>query len=101
MMRIREVLPPGLAFVRRTPLFTRETVPDALLSAHSVRRGMWGLLRVERGRVRYCLDAAPTDTVVVAEGGAAAIEPEVLHHVELLDADSAFFVEFHRPEARP
>ncbi len=97
MTRIREALPPGLVLVRRTPLFTRETVPPALLSQHSVKAGMWGLLRVERGRVRYCLDGESTDTHVVVEGGAAVIEPESLHHVELLDEDSAFFVEFHRP----
>jgi tellurite resistance-related uncharacterized protein len=97
--QIREILPPGLAFVRRTPSFTRQTVPKPLLSQHSVKAGMWGLLRVERGRVRYCLDDGSADTRVVAEGGTAVIEPQALHHVELLDEDSAFFVEFHKPEA--
>jgi tellurite resistance-related uncharacterized protein len=99
MTRISQTLPMGLAFVRRTPLFTRETVPEALLSAHRVKVGVWGLLRVEQGRVRYCLDAPLDDTLVVAAGGTAVIEPEVLHHVELLDTDSAFLVEFHKPEA--
>lgn len=99
MTRIREALPPGLVLVRRTALFTRETVPTALLSQHTVKAGMWGLLRVERGRVRYCLDGEAADTHVVAEGGATVIEPEAPHHVELLDEDSAFFVEFHRQGA--
>ena len=99
MTRIQTTLPPGLACTRRTPLFTQETVPSALLSAHRVKSGVWGLLRVERGRVRYCLDVEPAEALVVAEGGKVAIEPEALHHVELLDPDSAFVVEFHKPDS--
>lgn len=99
MTRIHATLPGGLVCTKRTPLFTVETVPEGLLSAHSVKAGVWGLLRVTRGRVRYCLDKEPAETLVVAEGGAAVIEPEALHHVELLDRDSTFFVEFHRAEA--
>jgi tellurite resistance-related uncharacterized protein len=40
----------------------------------------------------------PAEALVVAEGGKVAIEPEALHHVELLDPDSAFVVEFHKPD---
>src|SRR5690606_10587163 len=100
MTRSRTTLPPGLACYKRTPLFTPENVPEALLSAHRIKAGVWGLLRVEQGRVRYCLEAEPGSTLEVAKGGTAVIEPEALHHVELLDADSAFFVEFYRSEAR-
>ena len=98
MTEIRGELPAGLTFVRRTPLFTRDTVPAALLSTHSVKRGTWGLLRVESGRVRYCRDGVFADTRIVPEGGTVLIEPEVPHHVELLDKHTAFFVEFHRLE---
>ncbi len=100
MTRMQKELPPGLSFVRRTPLFTCESVPAALLSEHSVKRGTWGLLRVERGRVRYCRDGALADMCIVPEGGTVLIEPEVPHHVEMLDEHSAFFVEFHRLEAQ-
>lgn len=98
MTRIATSLPNGLVFTRRTPLFTHATIPAALLSAHSVKAGVWGLLRVESGRVRYCLDTAPAEALVVEVGGTVAIEPEAPHHVELLDADSAFLIEFHRTE---
>jgi tellurite resistance-related uncharacterized protein len=33
---------------------------------------------------------------VIAAGEMAVIEPEAAHHVEMLDADSAFLIEFHR-----
>jgi hemoglobin len=74
-------------------------VPPALLSAHSVKPGVWGMLRVVKGRVRYCLDGNAQASLVVPEDGAAAIAPGVSHHVELLDAASTFFIEFHRAGA--
>jgi ferredoxin len=96
MMRIATTLPAGLVRYKQTPEFTRETVPEALLAVHNVKAGVWGLLRVLRGRVRYCLDEGTREALTVEPGGAAVIEPEVRHHVELLDADSVFLVEFHR-----
>ena len=99
MARITTTLPPGLVCYRSTATFTPESVPAALLRAHNTKAGVWGLLRVLRGRVRYCLDGAVPETVVIAHGGTTVIEPETPHHVELLDADTAFVVEFHRAEA--
>lgn len=96
MTRIATQLPPGLIRYRQTAEFTRQNVPEALLRAHNTKAGVWGLIRVLCGRVRYCLDCGSRDSVLVAEGGTAVIEPEVLHHVELLDADSAFHVKFYR-----
>jgi tellurite resistance-related uncharacterized protein len=99
MTRIATELPPGLARYKQTPQFTAKTVPGALLTTHSVKAGVWGLLRVLHGRVRYCLDDGTPKALLIGSGGTAVIEPEVRHHVELLDEDSAFLVEFHRPEA--
>lgn len=101
MTRIASQLPPGLACYRQTPTFTRDNVPAALLAAHSVKAGIWGLLRVLRGRVRYCLDGEVPETILIASGGTAVIEPQAPHHVELPDADSAFLVEFHRAGTAP
>lgn len=91
-------LPPGLNCYRRSSDFTHDSVPQALLASHSVKKGVWGLLRVTSGRVRYHLEGPPPASRVVAAGGTAVIEPEMPHHVELLDADSSFFIEFHRAE---
>jgi tellurite resistance-related uncharacterized protein len=99
MTRIATTLPPGLVRYRQTPEFTRRNVPEALLTVHSVKPGVWGLLRVLRGRVRYCLDGDSPVTLLVEPGGTAVIEPEVAHHVELPDEDSAFLVQFHRTQA--
>lgn len=97
MIRIATTLPPGLVRYKQTPEFTPQSVPEALLAAHSIKAGVWGLLRVLRGRVRYCLDG--DSALLVEAGSTAVIEPEISHHVELLDEDSTFIVEFHRAEA--
>jgi hemoglobin len=99
MTRIASRLPPGLVRYRATPVFTRDSVPATLLAAHSVKAGMWGLLRVLHGRIRYCLEGETPEVLVVEQGGTVVIEPKVQHRVELLDANSTFLVEFHRAEA--
>lgn len=90
-----------MACYRTTAHFTRENVPQGLLASHSVKAGVWGLLRVACGRVRYCVESDPPSAEVVSEGGYAVIAPETPHHVELLDADSTFFLEFYRPDGGP
>jgi tellurite resistance-related uncharacterized protein len=90
-------LPPGLTCYKRTAQFTLGTVPAGLLAEHKTKMGVWGLLRVTGGRIRYCIDHPPS-IVDVATGDAAVIGPQILHHVELLDSDSSFFVEFYRAE---
>ncbi len=82
-------------------MFNRDTVPPALCSAHSVKAGVWGLLCVLRGRLRYCLDNGGNGAALLVAGEAAVIEPQVPHHVELLDDDTTFQVEFHRAEVSP
>jgi tellurite resistance-related uncharacterized protein len=98
MTRIEAHLPPGLTCYRCTAEFTQASVPAALLETHTTKAGVWGLLRVIRGRVRYCLDGDAAEQALIGPGGRVVIEPQAPHHVELLDAESAFVVEFHRAE---
>ena len=41
MTPIPQALPPRLVCYKRTPLFTRASVPEALLSGRSVKAGVW------------------------------------------------------------
>lgn len=91
-------LPAGMTCYKTTAHFTSHNVPRSLLASHSVKAGVWGMLRVASGRVRYCVDGNPSFSEIVSNGGAAVIEPDTPHHVELMDADSAFFIEFYRAE---
>lgn len=95
---ISSQLPPGLTCYRQTSAFNVETVPKPLLSTHTVKSGVWVLLKVVRGQVRYCLDGATPESTLIEPGGTVVIEPEAPHHVELLNADSTLLLEFYRHE---
>ena len=90
-------LPQGMTCYKTTTHFTRDNVPKSLLASHSVKAGVWGLLRVARGRIRYCVDGNPPSSEIVHGGESAVIAPETPHHVEFIDVEGAFFIEFYRP----
>lgn len=90
-------LPDGLVCYNRTAVFSRQTVPAALLEAHTIKAGVWGVLRVKQGRVRYYMDDETQGSHVISQGEHIVVGPTEPHHVDLLDDDSAFFIEFYRP----
>jgi tellurite resistance-related uncharacterized protein len=86
-------LPPGLVAYRRTPIFTEETLPQGLRHRHQTKAGVWALITIVEGRLRFrCLDP-PSETVLdpTAPGAVASQEP---HEVEPL-GPVRFFVEFY------
>lgn len=88
-------LPDHVAPYKRTPVFTEETVPDGLRREHATKAGVWGLIHVESGRLRYEI-AGSGDAVELTPGDlSGVIEPEMLHCVTPVGA-VRFFVEFHR-----
>jgi len=74
-------IPAGYVAYRRTPVFTHDTVPPALLSAHETKGGAWALIHVLEGRLRYCIETPPSQSIL-EPGQPGVIEPEVRHHVE-------------------
>lgn len=77
-----------------TAVWTEQTLPAAIRSAHSTKAGTWGLLRVLEGAVRLVWeDGSGSETVVPGRPG--LIRPEALHHVEPLGA-ARMQVEFYR-----
>ena len=74
-------LPSDVVFVRETPEFAEDQVPPGLLAAHQVAVGVWGLLRVHRGVVRF-VDEADGVAQDVGSGEELVIAPERAHHVE-------------------
>lgn len=102
----RRPRPPGIPDeaqpYRRTPLFTESTVPKGLLRDHSTRPGVYGLLHVVTGSVRYTVtDERQPDVgsiTLTPDTSAGLIEPTILHHVKPLSEDTTFFVEFNRAE---
>lgn len=86
-------LPPGLRAYRRTGEFSEETLPAGLRKAHSTKPGVWALIHVLEGRLRYCVPAWNHDEVIEA-GSAGVVAPEVAHFVEP-QGRVRLFVEFH------
>ncbi len=96
-------LPPGLKAYKQTATFTETTVPPGLLGDHSTKDGVWGLIEVESGKLRYFV-ADPRqpnrEQTLVADGEAGVVEPTILHRVEPL-GEVRFHVRFLRePGAR-
>jgi tellurite resistance-related uncharacterized protein len=91
------VIPEGLRPYKRTPEFTTETIPAALLRAHSTKEGVWGRIHVLEGELVYGVVDARREKreVVLAPTCAGVIEPTMLHEVQPRGG-TRFFVEFFR-----
>lgn len=70
---------------KSTPVFTLETLPDALRRDHALKPGVWGVLNVLSGSLRYVVPGSGK-TQTLAAGDQVTILPEQLHHVEPLGA---------------
>ncbi|MGN6500296.1 MAG: DUF1971 domain-containing protein [Tsuneonella sp.] len=93
-----EQLPAGLIAYKSTPLFNEATIPAGLLRDHSTKDGVWGLIRVEAGQLRYVVtddQRAACERVLSSSAEPGVVEPTILHHVEPL-GPVRFYVEFYR-----
>lgn len=88
-----KALPKGLAAYKQTPVFDQDSMPAGLRRGHRTKPGVWALIHVLDGRLRYrILD--PAAEAVLAPGTPGVVRPEQLHEVEPLGA-VRFFVEFY------
>jgi tellurite resistance-related uncharacterized protein len=93
-------LPAHFQPYRKTSVFTRESVPAALLKSHTTRRGVWAKIHVLEGRLRYVVEGRQIDTLLAPDTPGIVV-PELPHHVDA-DGPVRFFVEFHAdPAWRP
>ena len=87
----RRELPRGHVAYKRTPSFTRESLPEGLLRRHDTKAGVWGVLHVSSGALElFEAEGEGESRQVVAAGESAIIRPEVPHRVAPLGE-----VEFH------
>jgi tellurite methyltransferase len=88
----RAELPADLVRVRVTDTWTESTMPAGLRRDHRLAGGLWGLLHVESGALRFRAETDPPIDRAVAAGEAQPIPPDVLHAVETPEA-VRFFLE--------
>jgi tellurite resistance-related uncharacterized protein len=87
-------LPAGLVAYRRTPVFDQDTIPVGLRREHRTAAGVWGLITVLEGRLRFRALDPPAETVLTSETPMAVV-PQQPHEVAP-DGPVRFFVEFYR-----
>ena len=90
----RSGLPAGLVASRRTPIFDRDTIPAGLRREHRTAAGVWGLIVIIEGRLRFRALHPPSETIL-EPGRPIAVAPEQPHEVAP-DGPVRFFVEFYR-----
>jgi tellurite resistance-related uncharacterized protein len=90
-------LPGGLAAYKRTPVFDQDSLPAGLRREHRTKPGVWALIQVLEGRLRYRI-LEPASEQVLTPTRPGLVRPGEAHEVEPL-GPVRFFVEFHA--ARP
>ncbi|MEQ1945632.1 MAG: DUF1971 domain-containing protein [Bryobacteraceae bacterium] len=91
-----KTLPANLSPFRRTATFTEQTIPNAMLRAHFTAAGVWGVIHVQQGQLRYAIDGG--EVHLLSPGVTAIIEPQVGHSVTPV-GEVSFYVEFFKEEA--
>lgn len=79
---IRDELPVSRAY-RRTRIFTEDTLPASLRREHRTRPGVWAVIRILDGRVRFRV-IEPESVAILEPGRPGLVLPEQPHLVEPL-----------------
>src|SRR3546814_15828961 len=77
-------LPEGLEPYRQTDVFTATSLPAGLRKDHCTKPGVWGLIQVAEGRLRYCvtdLRRVGVDLVRTPGSLPRGAGPMIRHHV--------------------
>lgn len=88
-------LPEGLVKYSTSPLFTEETLPQALQNNHKTKKGIWAKAVVIEGAIRYVLEETLDPPITLHADEFVIIEPQVPHHVEIIGS-VVFCLEFYR-----
>lgn len=88
-------LPEGVSPYKRTPEFDETSIPAGLRQHHSTKPGVWGVIHVLEGRLRYVLEPPLAGERMLDPSTPGIVVPEIKHHVAAV-GPVRFFVEFHR-----
>lgn len=93
-------MPAGFAPYERTRELDARSVPPGLLGQHATAPGVWGVIHVVAGRLRYIVEAPLARELELDEAHPGIVVPEVVHRV-VPEPDVRFFVELHRRQDPP
>mmetsp|Transcript_10238 Transcript_10238/g.12953 ORF Transcript_10238/g.12953 Transcript_10238/m.12953 type:complete len:151 (-) Transcript_10238:173-625(-) len=98
-LRMMKSLPSTVVKYSQVPkegFFTANKIPKGLLKEHSTKKGTWGVIKVNTGKLRYIINEPTPAEYVIDRYSCGIIEPGVKHEVAALTDDLEFVVEFHR-----
>lgn len=90
-------LPPGVSAYKRTPTFDQDSLPAGLRREHRTKAGVWALIHVVEGSLRYRILEPPSEEILTP-AAPGVVRPEQPHEVEPLGA-MRMFVEFYSDQA--
>ena len=90
-----QALPDTVTPYRRTPTFDADSIPAGLRSNHRTAVGVWGVINVLEGRLRYDIEGDEPETLWLTPDNPGIVAPQVPHRVTPEGA-VRFYVEFHR-----
>lgn len=88
-------LPEAVRAYKRTPELDETSIPAGLRRHHSTKPGVWGVIHVLVGQLRYVIEPPLAAEYVLDAATPGVVAPEVKHHVEAA-GPVRFFVEFLR-----
>ncbi len=91
-------LPAHVRPYKRSAVFDEITMPVGLRRRHCTKPGVWGVIRVVDGRLRYRVLDTGAESILDPDHPGVAL-PEQLHEVEPLGRVK-FFIEFHSANER-
>jgi tellurite resistance-related uncharacterized protein len=92
-------MPRGLTAYKRTPVFDENSLPAGLRREHRTKAGVWALIHVVEGRLRYRI-LEPFSEQVLTAGSAGVVAPQQAHEVEPL-GPMRMYVEFFSDRPSP
>jgi tellurite resistance-related uncharacterized protein len=94
-----QATPAALTPYKITPVFDENTLPAGLRREHRTKAGVWGVIRVLDGRLRYNV-LEPASETVLEPGSPGLVLPDQPHRVEPIGA-VRMQVEFYDQMPRP
>ena len=92
-------MPEKLIAYKRMPLWTKDTMPEAVQRKHNTKIGTWGKITVLKGKLKFIELTEDGEEVAshVFEAGAdnPMAQPQAWHRVEALTDDVEWFLEFY------
>ncbi len=88
-----KTLPENIKEYKRTPSFTKTSIPKGLLRSHTTKAGTWGKIVIEEGKLLYRILEPEIEDIELSPEIFGVVEPQIPHEVQPL-GKVIFHVEF-------